>query len=84
MRLSKTFSPALLGASLATFAAGALSTAHAQHPSSDPHEEKGLEVPGGDIFGFTSPTDVGNKGDHGLALELSNRAGKREVTGRTP
>jgi hypothetical protein len=37
-----------------------------------------LEVPGGDIFGFTSPTDVGNKGDRGLAFELSNRSGKRD------
>ena len=78
MRPSKKFSPALLCASLVAFSAGAPSTAHAQPPSSDRPEEKGFEVPGGDIFGFTSPTDVGNKGDSGVAFELSNRAGKRE------
>jgi hypothetical protein len=84
MRLSKKFSSALLGASMVTFSAGALSTAHAEPPSSDPPEEKGFEVPGGDIFGFTSPTDVGEAGDRALALELSNRAGKRDGTYWSP
>jgi len=84
MRSSKKIPPALLGASLLTFAAGALSTAHAQPPSSDRPEAKGFEVPGGDIFGFTSPTDVGEAGDRGLALELSNRAGKRDGTYWSP
>jgi hypothetical protein len=51
--------------------------AQAQPPSSNTPEEQGFEVPGGDIFGFTSPTDVGEKGDRGVAFELSNRAGKR-------
>jgi hypothetical protein len=46
-------------------------------PSGDSSEQNGFEVPGGDIFGFTDPTDVGDKGDRGLALELSNLAGKR-------
>src|SRR5829696_4832266 len=49
--------------------------AKAQAP--DANEQSPLEVPGGDIFGFTSPTDVRNPGDRGLAFELSNRAGKR-------
>jgi hypothetical protein len=58
---------------------GAISAAHAQSkPDEPPSDEKGFEVPGGDIFGFTSPTDVGEKGDRALALELSNRAGKRD------
>jgi hypothetical protein len=52
--------------------------AQAQPLSSDPPGENGFAVPGGDIFGFTSPTDVGEVGDRGLALELSNRAGKRD------
>lgn len=57
---------------------GCIPVVHAQPISSDQPEEKGFEVPGGDIFGFTSPTDVGDPGDRGLALELSNRAGKRD------
>src|SRR5918998_3307278 len=77
MRFSKKVSPAVVGVSLAAFAAGALQPAHAQPPTNDPPEEQGFEVPGGDIFGFTSPTDVGETGDRGLAFELSNRAGKR-------
>jgi hypothetical protein len=63
---------ALVGAALAM--AG---PACAQAPSGDSSEQNGFEVPGGDIFGFTDPTDVGDKGDRGLALELSNLAGKR-------
>ena len=59
------------------FAITAASAALAQ-PNSNRSEEKPFEVPGGDIFGFTSPTDVGNPGDRGIAFELSNRAGKRE------
>ncbi len=75
MRLPKKIPSALLSASLAVSAA--IPAAYAQPPSSDPPEEQGFEVPGGDIFGFTSPTDVGETGDRGLALELSGRAGKR-------
>jgi hypothetical protein len=73
VRLPRQIPSALLGASLAVAAI----PAHAQPLSDDPPEEKGFEVPGGDIFGFTSPTDVGETGDRGLALELSGRAGKR-------
>jgi hypothetical protein len=36
------------------------------------------EVPGGDIFGFTSPTDIGDPCSWGLAGELTGRAGKRD------
>jgi hypothetical protein len=35
-------------------------------------------VPGGDIFGFTSGTDVGEPGDCGVAFEYSGRAGKAD------
>ena len=35
------------------------------------------EVPGDEIFGFTSPADVGNAGELGLANELDGRLGKR-------
>ncbi len=60
----------------------AVHTAQAQ-PSSD--ERPGaLEVPGGDIFGFTSPTDVGDPGDTGLALETTTRIGKRSGTYVSP
>jgi hypothetical protein len=37
-------------------------------------EEGGL--PGGDIFGFTDPTDVGDRGDRGFALESTLRRGR--------
>jgi hypothetical protein len=36
------------------------------------------QVPGDDIFGFTSPTDVGNPGDSGFANENDGRFGKRQ------
>ncbi len=36
------------------------------------------EVPGGDIFGITSPTDVGDKGDYGIANEFDGRLQKRD------
>ena len=68
------FFPAALASA---FVLGATSVALAQPPSRTRPEEKPFEVPGGDIFGFTSPTDVGNPGDRGIAFELSNRAGKR-------
>ena len=40
------------------------------------------EVPGGDIFGFTSATDVGNVGDKGLALENDGSYGRRDMRSR--
>lgn len=36
-----------------------------------------MEVPGEDIFGFTSPTDVGKAGDKGVALENDGALGTR-------
>jgi hypothetical protein len=39
-----------------------------------------LQVPGDDIFGFTSPTDVGKPGDSGFADENDGRFGKRQGT----
>jgi hypothetical protein len=35
------------------------------------------EVPGDEIFGFSTPTDVGNAGDTGFANENDGRVGKR-------
>jgi hypothetical protein len=44
-------------------------------------EARGVaEVPAEDIFGFTSPTDVGNEGDKGFANENDGRLGKRSGT----
>jgi hypothetical protein len=40
------------------------------------------EFPGGDIFGFTSATDVGNVGDKGLALENDGSYGRRDMRSR--
>lgn len=40
------------------------------------------QVPGDDIFGFTSPSDVGNPGDSGFANENDGRFGKRDGTYR--
>jgi hypothetical protein len=56
----------------------AIVPARAEPPSAQAGEEKGFEIPGGDIFGFTSSTDVGGPGDRGVAFELSSRAGKRQ------
>lgn len=36
-----------------------------------------FDVPSGDIFGFTDPTNTGDPGDKGLSFELTGRAGKR-------
>jgi hypothetical protein len=41
------------------------------------------QVPGDDIFGFTSPTDVGNPGDSGFTNENDGRFGKRQGTYRS-
>jgi hypothetical protein len=59
-------------------ALGALAgPAVAQPRPSDDEPSGALAVPGGDIFGFTSPTDVGSPGDKGLAFETTTRFGKR-------
>ena len=44
--------------------------------------EAASEFPGGDIFGFTSATDVGNPGDKGLALENDGSYGRRDMRSR--
>ena len=36
------------------------------------------EVPGGDIFGFTNPTDIGDAGELSFASENTGLAGKRD------
>ena len=42
-------------------------------------EDKSVpEVPAEDIFGFTSPTDIGNPGDIAFANENDGRLGKRD------
>jgi hypothetical protein len=41
-------------------------------------EEEVAEVPGDDIFGFTSPTDAGKAGDLEYFNENDGRVGKRE------
>ena len=38
------------------------------------------QVPGDDIFGFTTPTDVGKPGESGFAIENDGRFGKRQGT----
>jgi hypothetical protein len=40
------------------------------------------QVPGDDIFGFTTPTDVGKPGESGFANENDGRFGKRQGTYR--
>jgi hypothetical protein len=64
---------AALGAQLAVAATAA---AEAQPISGTQRQQTDFQVPGGDIFGFTSPTHVGSVGERGIAFELSNRAGK--------
>jgi hypothetical protein len=47
-------------------------------PTDAPDNNKFPDVPGGDIFGFTDPTDVGSPGECGLAFEYSAAAGKAD------
>lgn len=47
-------------------------------PPAGAQTDKFPEVPGGDLFGFTSPTDVGSPGDCGIAVEFSGHAGKAD------
>ncbi|HEX2724566.1 MAG TPA: hypothetical protein VHN20_01960 [Beijerinckiaceae bacterium] len=76
MSLSRHSYRVLLSAHL--LATTAIVAVHAEPAPGTGGEDKALEIPGGDIFGFTSPTDVGSPGDRGIAFELSSRAGKRE------
>jgi hypothetical protein len=56
----------------------------AAQPSSSEYEPKAYEVPSGDIFGFTTPTDVGSPGDKDITLETTTRLGKRGGTYWSP
>jgi hypothetical protein len=40
-------------------------------------EPIGAQALGGDIFGFTTPSDVGNPGERGIAFDLTSGLGKR-------
>lgn len=48
----------------------------AQAPQKSGADEGSNELPGGDIFGFTDSTDVGDRGDRGASVEKTLRAGK--------
>jgi len=63
-----------LAAVVAACLLGAVSSLAQTAPSS--RNESAPEVPDGDIFGFTEPTDVGNPGEKSLALETTTRIGK--------
>jgi hypothetical protein len=52
------------------------SWAPCRKPAVAPEANKFPDVPGDDIFGFTSPTDVGNPGDCAIAFEFSGAAGR--------
>ncbi len=56
--------------------------ATAQSKKSENGKGETFEAPGGDIFGFTSPTDVGNKGEYSFANEFDGRLQKRDGTYR--
>jgi hypothetical protein len=56
----------------------------AAQPRLSVEEPKDIEVPSGDIFGFTTPTDVGSPGDKDIALETTTRLGKRGGTYWSP
>lgn len=47
-------------------------------PKPEAAESEIPDVPGDDIFGFTSPTDVGKPGDTGFGNENDGRWGKRD------
>jgi hypothetical protein len=68
MRGDKMFSSAITRAIFAGVFLLPMMQAHAEGPP---------DVPGDDIFGFTSPTDIGNPGDKGFGNENDVRTGKR-------
>jgi hypothetical protein len=47
-------------------------------PAAEPEDPKFPDMPGGDLFGLTNPTDVGSPGDCGIAFEFTGRAGKAD------
>lgn len=63
---------------LALFSAGvALAADFKSTKNPEPPAPEITDLPGGDIFGFTSATDVGKVGDRGAALETSGAWGIR-------
>jgi hypothetical protein len=63
---------------LAALATGPACAAEPPRVATVPPPAEGPQVPSGDIFGFTSPTDVGAPGDRGVAFETTSRFGRRE------
>ena len=62
----------------AAFASSALAADLKGRPVKVAPEPEVADVPGDDIFGFTSTSDVGKAGDMGIALENDGRFGKRD------
>ena len=62
----------LFAASFLLAALAANGPARAQSPAEAP------KLPGGSIFGFSDPTDLGSPGDHGAAVEADSSIGKRQ------
>lgn len=54
-----------------------VSIANAAEPNGAGAKPSFPEVAGGDIFGFTAPTDTGEPGAHGAGFELDGAFGKR-------
>jgi hypothetical protein len=54
----------------------AATPALAQAPQKTGEDDKRNQLPGGDIFGFTDSTDVGDRDDRGAAIENTLRAGR--------
>jgi hypothetical protein len=59
-------------------AAGPVMAADAKGTAETPDVSEFASVPGDDIFGFTSPTDLGKAGDSAVGLENDGRIGKRD------
>jgi hypothetical protein len=49
----------------------------AAQPTPADNAPKGAEALGGDIFGFTTPSDVGSPGEKGIAFDLTSGLGRR-------
>jgi hypothetical protein len=65
-------SPALWVTAFWLAAAGA-----AAQPRPGQDEPKGMEALGWDIFGFTTPSDVGSPGERSIAFEMTSGLGRR-------
>jgi hypothetical protein len=49
----------------------------AAQPRPGQDEPKGMEALGWDIFGFTTPSDVGSPGERSIAFEMTSGRGRR-------